>query len=154
MVFWHNGLEVAWECWLCLYVLVVNINSGLYSCFIGEIATCWHHAGIGLRMCYSSRCFGRTPEQPEGDPLCLKLFAGITTRDSVVTLMALYYCILEWQVLGEHWNIRRKTWKLIPVPLAQTPVWRGHRTQTSAVKSWRLTAWVTTTFRFNVMFHS
>jgi len=67
----------------------VIINLALYSCFVGQIARYWHQAVIGL--C----CLGGTPEQPQDDPLCLKVFAEITTRDSAVMLMALYSFILE-----------------------------------------------------------
>jgi hypothetical protein len=67
----------------------VIINSALYSCFVGQIASYWLQAVIGL--C----CLGGTPEQPQGAPLCLKFFAEITTRDNAVMLMALYSFILE-----------------------------------------------------------
>ena len=71
------------------------INSALYSCFVGQIARYWHQAGIGFCMFYSSCSVGDTPEQPEDDPLCLKLFAEITTRDNVAMFMAVYSFILE-----------------------------------------------------------
>jgi len=80
---------------LTVFVLVVIINPALDSCFIGQIAKYWHQAGIVLCVCYSSCCMGGTPQQPEHDPLCLKFFAEITTRDNVVKLTALYSFILE-----------------------------------------------------------
>jgi hypothetical protein len=80
---------------LTVYVLVLIINSALYSCFIEQIARYWHQAGIGLHMFYSSCSLGGTPEQSEDDPLCLKLLAEISTRDNVVMLMAVYSFSLE-----------------------------------------------------------
>jgi hypothetical protein len=42
-------------------------------------------------MFYRSCCFGGTPEQPEDDPSCFKLFAEITNRDNAVDGSVFFY---------------------------------------------------------------
>jgi hypothetical protein len=67
------------------------------SCFIGAV-------GVKLALAFI-RITPHTsqdvpPEQPEDDPLWVKLFTEINARDNVVVLMALYSFVSESRVGG------------------------------------------------------